>query len=81
MSVSLLMDLLSYCKIPPSVNQVELHPRNSQKSLVAFCHSKGTYNVIFLLICHSRENVMHSNFISQYLIYNATLHGISFIHS
>ena len=48
MSVSLLMDLLSYCKIPPSVNQVELHPRNSQKSLVAFCHSKGTDNVIFL---------------------------------
>jgi hypothetical protein len=50
MSVSLLMDLLSYCKIPPSVNQVELHPRNTQKSLVAFCQSKGNDNAIDALL-------------------------------
>ena len=50
MSVSLLMDLLSYCKIPPSVNQVELHPRNTQKSLVAFCQSKGIDNAICVLL-------------------------------
>lgn len=50
MSVSLLMDLLSYCKVPPSVNQVELHPRNTQKSLVAFCQSKGNDNAIYALL-------------------------------
>ena len=35
--VALLRDLLSYCSIPPSVVQVEIHPENSQQSLVEFC--------------------------------------------
>ena len=40
-SASLLMDLFTYCRIPPAVNQIELHPRNSSRALVDYCHSKG----------------------------------------
>eukprot|EP00927_Polykrikos_kofoidii_P000851 TRINITY_DN10323_c0_g1_i2.p1 TRINITY_DN10323_c0_g1~~TRINITY_DN10323_c0_g1_i2.p1 ORF type:complete len:402 (-),score=56.78 TRINITY_DN10323_c0_g1_i2:51-1205(-) len=36
-----LMDLLTYAKIPPVVNQVELHPYNSQRQLLAYCRSVG----------------------------------------
>lgn len=36
-----LMDLLKYCKTPPAVNQVELHPYNVQSQLLTFCKSRG----------------------------------------
>lgn len=36
-----LMDMLKWCKIPPAVNQVEIHPYNSQEQLVSFCKWKG----------------------------------------
>lgn len=39
--VQLLMDLLSYAKISPYVNQVELHPFLTQQALVDFCRSRG----------------------------------------
>lgn len=35
--VAQLLDLLTYANIKPAVNQVELHPYNSQPQLVAFC--------------------------------------------
>ncbi|KAK9825868.1 hypothetical protein WJX81_006636 [Elliptochloris bilobata] len=34
-------DLLAYARIPPAVNQVELHPRLAQRRLVGFCVRKG----------------------------------------
>lgn len=37
----LIMELLSYCKIRPYANQIELHPYMTQQTLVDFCHSKG----------------------------------------
>jgi len=40
-NVQLISDLLSYCRIRPAALQVELHPYNSQTSLVAFCLSEG----------------------------------------
>lgn len=41
--VMLLHDLLSYARIKPVVNQVEIHPYNQQSKLVAFCKSRGVH--------------------------------------
>jgi len=37
----LMMEILRKCKIPPAVNQVEVHPHLMQSALVNFCTSKG----------------------------------------
>lgn len=37
----MILDLLSYAKITPAINQIELHPYNQQTALVEFCHYKG----------------------------------------
>lgn len=40
--VILLHDMLSYARIPPAVNQVEIHPYNQQSHLLDYCH---THNI------------------------------------
>jgi diketogulonate reductase-like aldo/keto reductase len=40
-TTAMVIDLLSYAKIPPANNQVEIHPYNSQIELIKFCHSKN----------------------------------------
>ena len=40
-STQLISDLLSYCKVKPTVLQVEIHPHNQQEKLVSFCNLKG----------------------------------------
>lgn len=37
----MLLDLLAYAKIKPTVNQIEIHPYNPQTRLVKFCHDYG----------------------------------------
>ena len=37
----MLIDLLSYAEVFPAVNQIELHPYNSQQALVRFCQKMG----------------------------------------
>lgn len=40
-NVAILKDVMSFAKIPPSVNQVEMHPRWQQKRLRDYCASVG----------------------------------------
>ncbi len=37
----MMIDLLSYAKIDPAMNQIELHPYNTQTQLVEFCQDMG----------------------------------------
>lgn len=45
----LLHDLLSYSRIPPAVNQVEIHPYNQQSKLLTYCKSRNVTAQAFLL--------------------------------
>ncbi|MDD4938456.1 MAG: aldo/keto reductase [Candidatus Shapirobacteria bacterium] len=40
-TTAMLIDILSYAKILPANNQIEVHPYNSQAELIKFCHSKN----------------------------------------
>jgi diketogulonate reductase-like aldo/keto reductase len=37
----MLNDLLSYARVKPVVNQIEIHPYNTQQEAVGYCHKKG----------------------------------------
>jgi diketogulonate reductase-like aldo/keto reductase len=36
-----ILDILSYCKIPPAVNQIELHPYFTRPELTGLCKRNG----------------------------------------
>ncbi|CAL8165347.1 unnamed protein product [Prunus armeniaca] len=49
-STKKLGDLLTVARVPPAVNQVELHPQWQQPKLKEFCKSKGVHLTVSMLI-------------------------------
>lgn len=39
--VGFMMDLLSFCRVKPLINQIERHPLFQQQAVVDFCHNHG----------------------------------------
>jgi diketogulonate reductase-like aldo/keto reductase len=46
-TIPLLTQLLSLAKIPPAVNQIEIHPFLPNQQLIDFCRSKGVVPVAY----------------------------------
>lgn len=41
--VALIHDLLTFCRIKPYCNQIEIHPNLQQDVLIKYCHDNGIY--------------------------------------
>ena len=54
-SVQSLWDLLSYCKVKPVVNQIELHPLNTQVDLIKYCFDNGILPVGYTPVIRANE--------------------------
>ncbi|KAI3430761.1 hypothetical protein D9Q98_009173 [Chlorella vulgaris] len=49
-------EVLSYARIKPVVNQIELHPLLAQRKLVGVCLRKGVHSVAFSPLGHRKDN-------------------------
>ena len=50
-----LKELLSYCKIKPHVNQIEVHPHYQQMPLVEFCQGENIHVTAYRLNLNFRS--------------------------
>lgn len=65
-NVQLLYDLMSYCKIKPSVNQVELHPYFNQEDLVSFCELYGIKVMAFMPVAKGSSAQRYPGIVKNY---------------
>ena len=68
--VQLLWDMLSYCKVKPSVNEVELHPLYSDPDLVEYCLGNDIVPIAYCPIARGvnakkTKNVLECDTVTQ----------------
>jgi diketogulonate reductase-like aldo/keto reductase len=60
-----LIDLLSYAKTKPAMNQIEIHPYHTQDSLIKFCKSQGVAVTAYSPLSSSGNPVLRDEKIAK----------------
>jgi len=68
-----LMDLLSYAKIPPAVNQIEGHINNQRKELRAVCAANNIHVTLYSVLGSGKEGPLQDPTVASI----AKTHGVS----
>jgi len=75
-NVQLIMDLLSYCKIKPTMLQVELHPIFSQPKLREFCERFNIRIVAYNPLLRGASSQRHNDYEKYNLFNNEVILGL-----
>ena len=67
-NVQLLWDMLSYARIPPVCNEVELHPLNAQLQLVKFLKANDIHPIAYCPIAKGFDSSRIPNIVSDPLV-------------
>ena len=72
-NAQLLLDLVSYAKIQPVINQVELNPYFTQNDLVDVCKALNINIMAYMPACKGSSAMRHKDIIEKYDLYKNEL--------
>lgn len=64
-SIIQLLDLFTYAKVKPAVNQIEVHPENTRWELVDFCQKRGIHVQAFSSLGSGKEGPLTNKHIVE----------------